>query len=127
MADDPKSYSCLRCGDTFVKKKDLEKHQKDCEMTIAKRIADMQKTVALLFTNQADMAKKLSSLEKSTQTGELPADDEEIVIDDMDSCVHYAVRDGKLYKYSKDAKTFHLADTEVIIRALVKQDYESML
>jgi hypothetical protein len=131
MADDSKSYSCVACGETFPKEKDLKKHKKDCEMTVAKRLDDMLKTIALLVTNHADMVKKLTDIEKKTghvAVADGSDDEADVVVDDADvsTVIKFAVRNGKLYRYNKELKTYHLADIPTLITAMVKRDYGNL-
>jgi ethanolamine utilization protein EutA (predicted chaperonin) len=114
----------VKCGETFTKEKELKKHDKDCEMTLVKRLDDITKTMALLVANHADMSKKITELSGAdVEDGVLDT----LPADDTAEQVRYAVRDGKLYKYSKTAKTFGLADIGSMINALVKNQYDKLL
>jgi DNA-directed RNA polymerase subunit RPC12/RpoP len=118
-------YACVRCGSTFAKEKELKGHSKECDVTVSKRLEEVVKSMATLFTSHVEMAKKISDMERA-QKGE-PPEELGIAPNDVDDSACYAVRDGKLYKYSKGAKTYALVDVAAMISALVTRDYAQLL
>ena len=115
-----KAYVCIRCGTSFIEKKKLASHEKDCSECFAARLDTYDKELYGLLQTLATYGRDLAFLkEKILGT---PADKLPPPPPDAEG-IKFDVQEGKLYRQSPASGEFELVEPVDLFGCLCNHDF----